>query len=622
MRKLLFALYAATITIAGYALQGEINNNVVTQRTDDQTNTGKTTGLTAIPGGAYETGTFRDTRDGQTYKWVRIGDQVWMAENLNFASTGSWCYDNNAINCDHYGRLYTWDAAMNGASSSDANPSGVQGICPTGWHVPSEAEWMELVNHVVSLGYPDSNVANSSGNALRACQQVGSPLDGCNTSEHPRWSSHGRHHGFDAFGFSALPGGCSSAIGRFYALGNCAFWWSSTESASKYAWHRAIYYDHGIGPLGRGGNAKADGFSLRCVRDFGRAEKNPFWGDGSPFFDVQQVFSDERFPNVVVATDGTVVASWGSRNFRVRRSEDGGKNWGPEISIANPGFQGGGTTVDENTGDILVFVEDKHPPAPLTVYRSKDHGITWQADNVLIHPDVRGNMPSMHMNEGGITLKYGKHAGRLIRPTRVYTTPSIRDLWPETYTNAMYSDDGGKTWFSSAPFPAFGTGEAALEELSDGSIYYNSRRHWAPEGVNTRNRWIAWSDDGGKTWQDLEECEQLPDGVQTSDYGLMGGLVRLPLKHHDILLFSNVISDTRRVNGYVWASFDGGITWPVKRQVDEDVFAYSSLAAGRAGTPSEGLIFLFYESEDGAKMARFNLAWLTGGKDWQDYIDK
>ncbi|HUG71752.1 MAG TPA: sialidase family protein, partial [Pirellulaceae bacterium] len=92
---------------------------------------------------------------------------------------------------------------------------------------------------------------------------------------------------------------------------------------------------------------------------------------GQPKFEMQQIFEDERFPNIVVARDGSVLATWGSKRIRARRSEDGGKTWGEEITIADPGFQGGGTTVDETSGDVLVFVEDRHPPAPLTVYRSQ-----------------------------------------------------------------------------------------------------------------------------------------------------------------------------------------------------------------------------------------------------------
>ena len=136
--------------------------------------------------------------------------------------------------------------------------------------------------------------------------------------------------------------------------------------------------------------------------------------------EIQQIFDDERFPNVVVTPYGTVLASWGSPNIRVRRSKDGGVTWSKEITITKSGFHGGGTTVNEINAEILVFVEDNHPPAPSTVYRSKDDGKTWQAEKVKIHADISGKLPSMHMNEHGITLKYGKYKGRLLRPTRFY----------------------------------------------------------------------------------------------------------------------------------------------------------------------------------------------------------
>lgn len=352
------------------------------------------------------------------------------------------------------------------------------------------------------------------------------------------------------------------------------------------------------------------------------------------FFDVQQIFADERFPNVVTTVDGTILATWGRKNLRVRRSEDGGKTWQPEISVVNPGFQGGGTTVDENSGDILIFVEEGHPVAPLHVYRSKDNGKTWNEDQVSILPNSLGHIPSMHMNERGITLKHGKHAGRLIRPSRFYGGGNAREFWDEHYSNAIYSDDGGKTWQASEPFPAYGTGEAAIEELSDGRLYYNSRRHKSTDGLNPRMRYIAYSYDGGQTWTDMSVSEVLPDGNQYSDYGLMAGLVRLPVKGQDILLFSNIDKPkkgdekdfdfdkrwTERSRGAIWASFDGGKTWPVKRIVDEGSFAYSSMTAGREDTPSEGMIFLLYESSNGANIARFNLSWVTNGRDWRTFL--
>ncbi|MEZ6114097.1 MAG: sialidase family protein [Pirellulaceae bacterium] len=361
------------------------------------------------------------------------------------------------------------------------------------------------------------------------------------------------------------------------------------------------------------GSGEAEGDKTRTNNSFPAEGKlDAFLGE--PRLDNQTLFKDERFPNIVVARDGSVLATWGNQQVRARRSEDGGKSWGEVITVATPGFQGGGLTVDETTGDILTFVEAHHPPAPMTVYRSRDHGATWRADEgTVIHPDSHGNLPSMHMNEKGITLRNGKYKGRLIRPTRFYAGKNDRSKWPDHYTNAMFSDDGGKTWQTSEPFPENGTGEAALVELSDGRIYYNSRVHWDARPRNTRRR-SAISEDGGMTWKDFAIVDILPDGHQHRSYGCMGGLTRLPVQDRDILIFSNIdTSNPVRERATVWASFDGGKTWPVKRLVFEGPSAYSALAAGRPGTPSEGWIYLHFESQ-GSKVARFNLAWLLAGE--------
>jgi len=91
---------------------------------------------------------FTDARDGNTYQTVAIGSQTWMAENLKYNVTGSKVYDDDPLNEDIYGRLYNWEQIMNGEEASNENPSGVQGIAPEGWHIPSQTEWFKLINFI------------------------------------------------------------------------------------------------------------------------------------------------------------------------------------------------------------------------------------------------------------------------------------------------------------------------------------------------------------------------------------------------------------------------------------------------------------------------------------------
>jgi len=206
--------------------------------------------------------------DGNYYNTVQIGDQCWMAENLNVTRNPSganitrYCYSNSSSNCELYGGLYTWITIMNGSASSSGNPSNVQGICPNGWHLPSDAEWSELTDYLINT-YVDINAGNV-GNKLKSCRQVDSPLGGdCSTTEHPRWEAYNGQYGTNDFGFSALPGGSDNGGSSSY-LGSSGLWWSSTESSSN-AWNRVMGY--GYGEVGRGSGSKSGGFSVRCVRD-------------------------------------------------------------------------------------------------------------------------------------------------------------------------------------------------------------------------------------------------------------------------------------------------------------------------------------------------------------------
>ena len=358
---------------------------------------------------------------------------------------------------------------------------------------------------------------------------------------------------------------------------------------------------------------------------------------GKPRCDLQTIFEGQRFPNVVVSMRGTVLATWGSQSYWVRRSLDGGATWEPAIEVARPGFHGGGTLVDERHDTILVFNEGEHPPKTpqktmgrLEVYRSRDDGRRWERIEVTIQPDPNGYIPARHMCEHGITLRHSLHSGRLLRPARVYDKLGDK---PRGYSCAIYSDDGGRNWKSSRPFPESGTGESGVVELANGDIYHNSRKHYfdaAASDFHSR-RHATWSYNGGESWQDVVTVNELPDGPRyrgeerrgsnyNGHFGMLAGLVRLPVEGRDILLYSN--ADTpchNRIRGTVWISFDGGKSWPMKRLVYEGPFAYSSLTAGWPGTPSEGWIYLQFEGGvencyDGGWIARFNLNWLLGGQ--------
>lgn len=202
-------------------------------------------------------GTMTDSRDGQTYKTVKIGTQTWMAENLNFKTDGSFCYNNEESNCAKYGRLYTWAEAVGlvnlydkdsgvycGFDSACTSPNSVYGVCPLGWHLPTQAEWDTLFLAV--------------GNVRIAGMVLKSSLG---------WNENG--NGADAFGFSALPAGSWLNDG-FGNEGYFASFWSSTGD-DRSACGMYLFYDRDGADLDY--YNKDNRFSVRCLKD--DVEKEP-----------------------------------------------------------------------------------------------------------------------------------------------------------------------------------------------------------------------------------------------------------------------------------------------------------------------------------------------------------
>ena len=183
------------------------------------------------------------------YRVVSIGKQTWMAENLSFSDTSvapGKCFNNSIDSCKKYGRLYTWNAVMKGGLSTRAIPSGVEGICPANWHVPSDGEWQTLLDYLAPSGFFEGSYLKSRSD----------------------WNIdvYGFSNGTDQVGFRALPGGYGLPDGSFRNTAVDGFWWSATEYNGDYAWYRSINYD--FKDVFRYDDWKKNYlFSLRCVKN-------------------------------------------------------------------------------------------------------------------------------------------------------------------------------------------------------------------------------------------------------------------------------------------------------------------------------------------------------------------
>jgi|TARA_B100001971_G_scaffold214687_1_gene253624 TatA/E family protein of Tat protein translocase len=190
--------------------------------------------------GGVGIGAFTDPRDGQDYITAYIGNQKWLAENLNYETTNSWWFINSTANGEIYGRLYTWEAALI--------------ACPNGWHLPSDNEWKTFE---MALGMSQSE-ANNTG--WRGTNEGGKMKETGTT----HWSSPNTGAS-NTVGFTALPGGIRTSDGSFFELGNYGDWWSTTEESGTLAWSRYLYSNSD--QVNRHNSTKTTSFSVRCLKD-------------------------------------------------------------------------------------------------------------------------------------------------------------------------------------------------------------------------------------------------------------------------------------------------------------------------------------------------------------------
>jgi len=210
---------------------------------------------------------FIDIRDGKTYNTVLIGTQCWMKENLNTGTRidGSqeqtnnfiiekYCFNDDEENCNAYGGLYQWDELMDYTTSSNDDPGGRPGICPAGWHVPSDTEWCQMETYIDSTVICNDTgwLGNDAGGKMKesGTDHWASPNTGATNES----------------GFTALPGGFRHSSGFFYGIQTNNLLWSASESSNGIPWRLNLTSDHA--QIGRDRfDEKNIGFSGRCVRD-------------------------------------------------------------------------------------------------------------------------------------------------------------------------------------------------------------------------------------------------------------------------------------------------------------------------------------------------------------------
>ncbi len=195
--------------------------------------------------------TFTDVRDSSVYGTVLIGTQCWMKQNLNIGALISgtanqtdngviekYCYDNLPVNCNLYGGLYQWDETMQYSPAP-----GSQGICPAGWHIPSDSEWTTLTEGVGGLPVAGGKMKEAGA---------------------AHWTTP-NYNATNNTGFTGLPGGYRRTNGSYENLHDGGIWWTGTEVSLVHARYRTLY--HALECAGRGYRNKWEGVSVRCLEN-------------------------------------------------------------------------------------------------------------------------------------------------------------------------------------------------------------------------------------------------------------------------------------------------------------------------------------------------------------------
>jgi uncharacterized protein (TIGR02145 family) len=212
-----------------------------------------------------------DSRDGKKYKFVKIGEQTWMAENLNYHGSDGYlglCYDKKPENCQKYGRLYDWSEAMGLDREYNEKIWGGdvvqhQGVCPSGWHLPTKDEWQVLVDFAGGEVAPKKLTAKT-GWPEKICRY---------TKEDDRGRITKYDDCTDDYGFMALPGGYSCPVrgnNEYTGIGDVAAWWSSLEAKGRdieYVKHRAIFSSGDAAFIFSVCTGNRMLLSVRCVKD-------------------------------------------------------------------------------------------------------------------------------------------------------------------------------------------------------------------------------------------------------------------------------------------------------------------------------------------------------------------